>query len=99
MGGPRLPEKVAIVTGSSSGVGRSIALLYASEGTSLVVCADLKPEAAHGADDEAEFPTHDLICKRYGEGKGIYVKTDVGVGKDVERLVDLAVEKGGCLDM
>ena len=99
MGGPRLPNKVAVITGSSSGVGRSIALLFASEGTSLVVCADIKSEAVQGADTEADYPTHELICKKYGEGKAVYVKTDVGVGEDVERAVELAVEKGGRLDM
>ena len=99
MGGPRLPNKVAVITGSSSGVGRSIALLFASEGTSLIVCADIKSEAVQGADTEADDPTHELICKKYGEGKAVYVKTDVGVGEDVERAVELAVEKGGKLDM
>ncbi|TID14648.1 NAD(P)-binding protein [Venturia nashicola] len=40
----RLQNKIAIVTGSSSGLGRAIALLYAKEGAS-VLCADLRPEA------------------------------------------------------
>ena len=99
MGGPRLPEKVALITGSSSGVGRAIALLFASEGTSLIVCADLKSEAAQGADADADYSTHELICKNYGEEKAVYVRTDVGVGEDVERAVGFAVEKEGRLDM
>lgn len=99
MGGPRLPQKVALITGSSSGVGRAIALLFASEGTSLIVCADLKPEAAQGADADPDYPTHELICKKYGDGKAVYVRTDVGVGNEVETAVGLAVEKGGRLDM
>lgn len=99
MGGPRLPQKVALITGSSSGVGRAIALLFASEGTSLIVCADLKPEAAQGADADADYPTHELIRKKYGDGKAVYVRTDVGVGNEVETAVGLAVEKGGRLDM
>ena len=99
MGGPRLPEKVALITGSSSGVGRAIALLFAAEGTALIVCADLKSEATQGADAEADYPTHELICKRYGQGKAVYVKTDVGVGEDVEKAVGVAVKEGGRLDM
>lgn len=41
----RLLSKIAIVTGSSAGIGRSIAIRYAAEGA-YVVCSDLRPEAA-----------------------------------------------------
>ncbi|WP_352416953.1 SDR family NAD(P)-dependent oxidoreductase, partial [Clostridium tertium] len=38
----KLNGKVAVVTGASSGMGRSIALLYAKEGASVIVVARRK---------------------------------------------------------
>ena len=96
----RLAEKVAIVTGASSGLGRAIALELAANDAGLIVCSDLRPEArgAWGA-SQANIHTHDLICQRYGKGKAIYVKTDVTVAEEVERVVKEAVNVGGRLDM
>lgn len=95
-----LENKVAVITGTSSGLGRAIALLFASCGTQLIVCADLTPGAHDdGPDEEPGVATHDLIIRRYGEGKAFYVKTDVGVGKDVDECVHQAVRLGGRLDM
>ncbi len=96
----RLAQKVAIVTGASSGLGRAISLEFAANGASLIICADLRPDArgAWGA-SQADIHTHDLICQRYGNGKAIFVKTDVTVAEEVERVVKEAVRVGGRLDM
>lgn len=48
---------------------------------------------------EASTATHELICQRYGEGKALYVQTDVTVAKDMEMVVKKAVEAGGRLDV
>jgi NAD(P)-dependent dehydrogenase (short-subunit alcohol dehydrogenase family) len=94
----RLQDKIAIVTGASSGIGRSISLRYASEGAH-VVCADISDKArAEGpAADEASITTHDFITK--DGGKATFVKVDVTDEAQVEGLVKKAVEWGGRLDV
>ena len=93
----RLADKVAIVTGSSSGLGRAIALLYAEQGAS-VVCSDLSPSARLPIRGEDEIDTHDLINKTK-PGKAIFHKCDVTEPKEMEGLVHSAADKFGRLDM
>jgi len=92
----RLQNKVAIVTGSSSGLGRAIALLYAKEGAS-VVCADLRPQARMNLGDEGEVNTDELIIRE--GGKAIFIKCDVGNAEDWEIAVKTCVGNFGRVDM
>jgi NAD(P)-dependent dehydrogenase (short-subunit alcohol dehydrogenase family) len=80
-------DKVAIVTGSGSGIGRSTAELYARERASVVV-ADV--------DQEGGRETVDLIHN--AGGQAIFVKTDVSNPADCEAMVRTAVEEFGRLD-
>jgi len=93
----RLKDKVCIVTGSSSGLGRSIALSYSSEGAHLI-CADLQPHPRPAnPQTEESIPTDELIRKN--GGKAIFVKTDVSKAKEVEELVTRAVIQFGRIDV
>ena len=96
----RLSDKVAIVTASSSGVGRAIALAFAAQGTRLVVCADIQPTARSEISEEAAAKaTHELIQEQHGVERAIFVKTDALVESEVQACVKEAVNRGQRLDM
>jgi NAD(P)-dependent dehydrogenase (short-subunit alcohol dehydrogenase family) len=87
----RLNNRVAIVTGSSQGIGREICHQFSIEGA-LLVCADLKPI---GKGETTS--THEWIV---GEGgQAIFVETDVSVASSWEALIAKAVKTYGRLDM
>jgi NAD(P)-dependent dehydrogenase (short-subunit alcohol dehydrogenase family) len=83
-----LENKVAIVTGASSGIGRAAAKLFASEGASIVVTARRKNEL------------DDLVARISGSGgRAIAVAGDVRDEGLAQRVVDTAVNHFGGLDI
>ena len=72
-----LASRVAIVTGSSSGLGGGIALAHAAQGTRIIICADTKPIARTYIVEVTEIPTPEPSPEKYGENRVIFVKTDV----------------------
>lgn len=83
----RLRRKVAIITGGGSGIGRATAIAFAREGARVVIG---NRNAAAGEE------TVRLI--RAAGGECHFVRTDVTVAADVERLVSDAVARHGRLD-
>lgn len=78
-----LDEKVAVITGGTSGIGARIAALFASEGANVLVAGRRREEGEELA--EALGAT--------------FVATDVTVEPDVEALVAQAVDRFGRLDV
>ncbi|KAF5968999.1 hypothetical protein FBULB1_10463 [Fusarium bulbicola] len=92
----RLDGKIAIVTGSSSGIGRAISLEFARNGAK-VICADLTEKARADVASELAITTHDLVTKEGGVAE--FFKVDVTKSEEQEALVKYAVERFGRLDI
>lgn len=82
----RVKDKVAIVTGGASGLGKSSALLLAREGAKVVV-TDI--------DLEKGGEVAELI--RQQDGEAIFIRQDVAVEKDWKRVIDKTLETYGKL--
>ena len=85
----RLDDKVGIITGSGSGMGRAMAIAMAKEGAKVVVCD-------RRTDSEGQ-KTVDMI-KGFG-GEAIYVNADISSAKSVENLIRTTVKTYGKLNI
>ena len=84
----KLAEKVAIVTGAGSGMGKAIAILFASEGANVVV-SDMNNESAQEVVSE---------IKASG-GVAIAIKSNVALEADVQNLIESTVQAYGWIDI
>jgi len=84
----RLKGKVAVVTGSGSGIGKSICEVFAKEGAKVVVSSR---RAINGQ------PVADNINTNIGEA--IFIKSDISKKDDIDNLFKSTMEKYGTVDM
>lgn len=82
----RFTDKVALVTGASSGLGRVSANLFAQEGAKVVVC-DIS-DGSHVVTEILE-----------SGGEAIFVNADVSKAEDAEAMIQAAVDAYGRLDI
>lgn len=84
----RLDGKVAIITGSNSGVGAATAKLFAKEGAKVVISARRLPQLEEVAADI-----------RANGGEVLVVQTDVSKAEDAENLIAETVKAYGTVDV
>jgi len=85
----RLKDKIALVTGSSRGVGRAVALGFAKEGARIVVNYTSNEKAANEVVDAAKSMGSEAIA----------IKADVARKSDAENLVQAGIDTFGRLDI
>jgi 3(or 17)beta-hydroxysteroid dehydrogenase len=84
----RLQDKVAIITGGASGIGKSISELYAQQGASVVM-ADTNPEVEKVAQE---------ISAR-GKGEAVAVVGDIALSENIQSVFDKTRQTFGNLDI
>ena len=94
----RLKDRISIVTGASSGIGRGIALEFCNEGAKVVV-ADIQEQPKIGKYYERNpRPSTVQVIQELG-GEGLFLKTDVANEEQVQRLVETTVGRFGGIDV
>lgn len=85
----KLEGKVALITGSDSGIGKATAIEFAKEGAKVVITYNSDEKGAKEALEEVEK----------AGSSGIVLQIDVSEEKQVEEMFDKAVEKFGTVDI
>lgn len=82
----RFQEKVVLITGGATGIGRITAIRFAEEGAKVVI----------GDVDDRAQGTIDII--RAAGGEGVFVKTDVVDAAQIDKLMNACIENYGRID-
>jgi len=84
----RLKDKVAIVTGSSKGIGEGIARVFVREGAKVVIVCRTESAGQQMADELGA-----------AEGKALFIQTDLTKSEAIQDLVDKSVATFGQIDI
>jgi NAD(P)-dependent dehydrogenase (short-subunit alcohol dehydrogenase family) len=84
----KLQDKVAIVTGSSKGIGEGIARVFSAEGAKVVIVSRNEVEGARMA-----------LELGGADGRAVYIRTDVTDSASIRNLIDRTVEIFGKIDI
>jgi len=84
----RVKDKVVVLTGAASGIGRATAILFAQQGA-IQVLSDIDEDGLKG--------TYDLIEE--GKDRTIFMKVDVRKPDEVKNMIETTIEKYGKIDV
>lgn len=84
----RFTDKVCLITGAGSGIGKATALQMAREGGKILI-VNRSPESGKATVDEITN----------AKGEAIFSQTDVGNPEDIQRSVDMALQNWGRIDV
>ncbi len=91
----RLKDKVAIITGAGSGIGRETAIIFAKEGAKVVV-TDIDTNAGNGTVEEIiKVLEQDPDCS----GDAFFIKLDVSNREQTKQVAQEAINKYGKIDI
>lgn len=83
----RVKDKVVVVTGAASGIGRATAILFSNEGATLVL-SDI--------DEKGLNETYEMIVEK---DKTDIMKVDVRKSEEVKKMINFTIEKHGRIDV
>lgn len=83
-----LHNKVALITGGTTGIGRDTAMLFAKNGAKVVISGRRETEG-----------NETISLVRAAGGDGLFVKSDVSKSADIQSLIQKTIEKFGRLDL
>jgi len=89
-GSNKLLNKVAIITGGDSGIGRSVAVLYAREGAKIVI--------VYLDEDEDAKETQD-VCEKEEKGQVLLIRSDLRIKKNCIDVINQTIEHYGQIDI
>ncbi len=84
----KISDKVVVVTGGASGIGKALCERFAREGARAVVVSDLDGQGAEA-----------VAASIAGQTRSLAVRTDVSREADLQSLVDTTIEQFGPIDL
>jgi 3-oxoacyl-[acyl-carrier protein] reductase len=84
----KLAEKIALITGAGSGIGRASAMLFAKEGAKVII-TDINPKTGNKTVDRIRNEGQEVL----------FIQADVAKATDVEKMIKFVTEKHGRIDI